>query len=158
MAPLFGHHDEDTPPDPDVAAVEREIERVGALPLPELAAEAMAKGFGADAPGGPGRPGTIENPQVSSNVDRVTVGDVAREFAPALRGRNVTPEQALRCNQLIAEGVQLLEHAGLLRAEFASSGVGALSYVATRRGRAAVQQGTVSELAAAADRWSSSGA
>jgi hypothetical protein len=40
-------------------------------------------------------------------VTRVTVVDIARAFAPALRGRNVTAEQALRLNRLITEGVQL---------------------------------------------------
>ena len=149
MSPLFGHKDQDengggaATEDPDIAAMNAEIARVSSLPLAELAAEVMAKGFGLDAPGGPGKPGTIESP--SLDADRVTVGTIAGVFTPAYRGRAVGPELELRLTQVLAEGVQALEHASLIRAQWHSND-GAMDYVATRRGREAVERGQVASI------------
>jgi hypothetical protein len=152
MSPLFGHKDEEPPPpDEQVAAVEREIERVRALPVTELACEVMDKGFGPDGPGGPGKPGTIENPELLATSDRVTVDVIGQAFTEAVRGRQVGPVLAVELYHLLAEGLQLLELAALIRVQFHSSGVGTLDYVATRRGRTAVERSDVARLVAAAD-------
>jgi hypothetical protein len=152
MSPLFGHKDEEPPPpDEQVAAVERETERVRALPVTDLACEVMDKGFGPDGPGGPGKPGTIENPELVGTFDRVTVEAIGLAFTQAVRGRHVGPVLAVKLSHLLAEGLQLLELAALIRVQFHSSGVGTLDYVATRRGRTAVERSDVARLVAAAD-------
>jgi hypothetical protein len=52
MPPLFGGKDEGQD---DVAVMTADIDRLDALPLRELAAEVMTKGFGSDGPGAPGQ-------------------------------------------------------------------------------------------------------
>lgn len=52
MSPRSGGKDDGRD---DVAAMTAEIERVSSLPLPQLAAEMMARGLGPGAPGGPGK-------------------------------------------------------------------------------------------------------
>ena len=146
MSPLFGHHDDDEP-DADVAAMDAEIERVRSLTLPQLAAEIMTKGYGPDGPGGPGKPGTIESPVALTTSDRITSQEIAHVFTSAWRGRNVNQELDLRLSQLIAEGLQVLEHASLVRAEYHEN-VGAISFVATRHGRAALERGEVERFVA----------
>ncbi len=64
MSPMFGRQAEGAD---GAAALQAEIDRAGALPLPELAAELRARAFGPEGPGGPGRPGTIDGPAEASN-------------------------------------------------------------------------------------------
>ena len=124
----------------DVAAMADEIERVGSLAPPSLAVEVMIKGFGPEGPGAPGRPGTIEEPL---GAFRVGLEDIARQFAPTFGGRAVGPEQKKRLMNLIAEGLQILENAALVRV---SNRGGYEHYLATRRGRAAVEQHEIERI------------
>jgi hypothetical protein len=86
-----------------IAAMNAEIERVASLPLPQLAAEVMIRGFGPDGPGGPGKPGTIEAPTMLP-VPRTTVSSIAVRFIPPHRPRSIGMDLQVRLNQLIAEG------------------------------------------------------
>ena len=124
----------------DVAAMQAEIARMGSLPLHRLAAEVMIKGFGPDGPGGPGQPNTIENPL---GVRRVELEHIAREFTPAFYGRGVGPDLNKPLMSLIAEGLQVLEHAALIRV---TSRGGVEHYLATRRGREVVQSGDLERI------------
>lgn len=69
MSPLFGGKDDDQD---DEAAMEADLQRLGSLSLPQLAAAVMVAGFGPDGPGGPGKPGTIEDP--AGTAERVIGG------------------------------------------------------------------------------------
>ena len=124
----------------DGAVFEAEIERVGGLPLAEVAAEVMAKGFGPDGPGGPGKPGTLESP---GDAQRVGLAELVRAVSPASAGRSVSATQTLRFGFLIAEGLQALEHASLIRVSWRG---GFEDYHATRLGRAAVEQNAVGRV------------
>ncbi|HEY6276814.1 MAG TPA: hypothetical protein VIX86_10830 [Streptosporangiaceae bacterium] len=127
-----------------IAAMQAETDRVTALPLAQLAAEVMGKGFGPGGPGGPGQPGTLEAP-TGNAAPRTTVGTIAMQFTPAYQARAVNWDMQAALNQILAEALQLLEHAALVRAE-AHSNVGGLCYVATRRGRAALAAGEVERI------------
>ncbi len=131
MSPLFGHKDDDD--QDDVATMQAEIDRVDALPMPQLAAELMMKGFGPDGPGGPGKPGTLEDP-ASVTFLRVGVTDIAQLLTPAYAGRGVGNDLVRRLDFIVAEGLQALENAGLVRVLWTG---GHAHYMATRRGRAA---------------------
>ncbi len=137
MSPLFGHKDEDQP---DAAALQAEIERLDALPLVQLAAEVMANGFG---PSGPGEDKeqtvTVGGPNINAGT---TVGEIALEFAPGGTTQSADEQLRQRLLRLVAEGVQELEHASLIRAQLHTS-MGSLDYALTRRGRSALQQGAV---------------
>src|ERR1700749_221617 len=89
------------------------VEDIGDLMLPRLAAEGMEKAFGPEGPGAPGRPGTIEAPGVAS--ERVQLADVARAVTPAFLATNDAAEQ-VRIGNWVAEGLQALELAALIRA------------------------------------------
>ena len=124
-----------------VAAVNAEIDRLGALPLPELAAELMVRGFGPGGPGVPGRPGTLEAPTLTP--ERVGLNDLARALTPAYTARAAGPEQQVRLSHLVAEALQALEHAPLVRVSWRG---GMENYLATRAGRAALEAGAVADL------------
>lgn len=145
MAALFGRKDDDRGDDADGdAAVAAEIARLAALPLAELAAEVMAKGFGPDGPGAPGGPGTIEAPALSA--ERVRLNEVAAAVSPAYTATSDAGEQ-LRIADLVGEGVQALELAALVRVTWRG---GTEDLRATRRGRAAQERGEVAALVTAA--------
>lgn len=139
---LFGKNDDEAG-DGD-AAVAVEIARLEALALPALAAEVMEKGFGPDGPGAPGKPGTIEAPEISA--PRVRLNEVVMAVTPAYAASSDAREQ-LRIADLLAEAIQLLELAALLRVTWRG---GTEDFMATRRGRAAQERGEVERLAAAA--------
>ncbi len=147
MSPLFGgkHDDEDGRPDrddDDVTAIQGEIARLEALPLPRLAAEVMALGFGPDGPGAPGNPGTIEDPATVS-FTRVGSTEIARRLTPAFGGRGVGSNLTGRLMNLVAEGLQLLENGAFVRVSWNG---GHPHYMATRRGRAALTAGRIDVL------------
>jgi hypothetical protein len=135
LAAVFGIR-EDLPD--SVAAVNAEIDRLSVLRLTDLAAEVMVRGFGPGGPGGPGRPGTLEAPTLTP--ERVSLNDVARALTPAFTARAAGPEQQVRLSHLVAEALQALEHAMLVRVSWRG---GMENYVATRAGRAAVETGAV---------------
>ncbi len=132
MSPLFGGKDEGQD---DVATMQAEIDRLDALSIDRLAEEVMGKGFGPDGPGGPGRPGTLED-LTSSTFERVGVTEIARRFTPAYSARAVGPDLIRRLGFIVGEGLQALEHAGLIRVLWNG---GQPHYMATRRGRAAAE-------------------
>ncbi len=127
MSPLFGSKDtkhDDRPGDAEALA---EAQRLAALPLPQLAAEVMDKGFN-PGPASDGLP---------------TVRMIAEDIAPGLAGREPDAFQSLY--DIVGEGMQLLEHACLIRYTVWSS-QGGVFFTATRLGRAALAQGKVEHL------------
>src|ERR1700755_2037108 len=100
---------------------------IGELTLPRLAAEVMEKAFGPEGPGAAGRPGTIEAPGVPS--ERVQLADVARAVTPAFVATNDAAQQ-VRIGNWVAEGLQALELAALIRVTWRG---GTEDFKATRR-------------------------
>ena len=95
----------------------------------------MIKEFGRDGPGGPGgpgKPGTLESP--GGTAEHVGFAGIARVLTPAFSGRGVRPEQTMFLSLLVAEALQALEHASLVRVSWRG---GMEDYLATRPGRAA---------------------
>ena len=137
MAALFGKKEDDSTPGSPPAA--EEIARLEGLPLAQLAAEVMDRAFGPNGPGAPGRPGTIEAPGLSDA--RLRLNDVAGVVTPAFTATSDVTEQ-LRIANLVAEGLQALELAGLIRVTWRG---GTEDFSATRRGRGAQAGGTVGE-------------
>jgi hypothetical protein len=125
--------------DLDGAVLESEIQRIADLPLAQLAVEVMVKAFGPDGPGAPGRPGTLED-LGSSTAERLGLDEIARTCSPAWTGHGVDAARARRFSYLIAEGLQLLENASLIRVSWQD---GQAHYLATRRGRSALAQNEI---------------
>jgi hypothetical protein len=127
--PLFGgKHDAEN------EKLSAELARIEALPLKELAGEVLTRGFG---PGGPAAaaPGAPQH--------------IAGAFNPA-EGSFGIDDQALRdMFVVVSEGLQVLEHAGLVRCMIGGSGgVYDQFYTLTRLGEATLQQGTVEQALA----------
>lgn len=130
---------------------EAEFERLNALPLIELATEVMIKGFG---PGGPG----ADDDAITLGQANASAGPTAEalsfELVPA-RGFTFplpTREDFKLRDQiakLVAEALQQLEHASLVRCQMHTA-MGYLDWTATRRGRAALETGGVEGLLQAA--------
>jgi hypothetical protein len=131
----------------DDASIDAEIQRVGSLTLPRLGTEIKLRAFGAEGPGGPGKPGTLEAPELPEV--RVGLADIAREFAPAYANDAVSTEQRTRLDRILAEGLQLLEHAALVRIGWRG---GVDDYTATRLGRATMARGEVERVLEATGR------
>jgi hypothetical protein len=115
-----------------------EVRRLDALPLQQLAAEAMVKGFGSGSAG------------AGLYADLDVVGAA---FSGPFQGRDYDDAADALLMEIVAEGVQVLEHAGLVRPVFHGSGGDhavhyALAYGATRLGRAALQQNAVERVLA----------
>jgi hypothetical protein len=127
--------------------MQAELERLSALPLTELATQVMIRGFG---PGGPG----ADDDAITLGQANVGAGPTAEritfEFAPE-RGFTFplpTPEDFKlreRIAKLVAEGLQELEHASLVRLQ-RHTAMGYLDWAATRRGRAALERGEVQSI------------
>lgn len=142
MSPLFGHKDDDDQVPNHVAALKAEVDRLDALSLPALAAEVMAKGFG------PGQPGadeddtiSVEGPNISAGP---TIADVALEFAPGGDTKGADDATRLRLQRLVAEGLQALEHAGMIRTQMHTA-MNGFDFALTRQGRAALESGDVAQ-------------
>jgi hypothetical protein len=103
----------------------------------------MTKGFG---PGGPGAAGDATPGQVNSRA-ATSVAIISFEFAPE-RGfaspAATAEDRELRDQiaQLVAEGMQELEHASLVLGQL-NPAHSQLDWGATRRGREALQRGEV---------------
>lgn len=136
MSPLFSRNDDNHA---DQDALQAEVDRLGSLPMPELAAEVMAKGFG------PGGQGADKNNTVTvggSNVNAgVTVGSIAPDFVPGDADEGLR----IRRDRLVAEGMQALEHASLVRAQLHTA-MGGLDYTVTRLGRTALERNSVVQV------------
>lgn len=125
-------------------AMQAEYERLYAMPLPDLAAEVMARAFG---PGGPGHNDAAITVAHDSNYTGPTVLAISELFVPDFNwgweeqgpdDRNLR-EQIVK---LVAEGLQVLEHASLVRCQIHHA-MGTFDWAATRYGRAVLEQGQV---------------
>ena len=79
MSPMFGHKDEEKQAQNDRwrLALQAEFDRLGSLPLPELAAEVMTKGFGPDGPGADDEDVTVGEANINAGP---TADQIAGEF------------------------------------------------------------------------------
>jgi hypothetical protein len=67
--------------------------------------------------------------------ERLNVSQLARQFTPAWAGRRVGLDLQRQLEYLIAEGLQILENAALVRVNWQG---GQAHYMATRLGRSAL--------------------
>ena len=108
-----------------------ELDRLSRLSLTDLAAEVMMKGYGSGGPGADGETG---------------FGGIARTLAPGFERADQHTIDAFI--GVIGEGVQVLEHANLVRFTFwAGSGSGPV-YAVTRLGQRAIAENTVNQAVA----------
>ncbi len=153
MSP-FGHKDQEKQEKNDQwrLALQAEVDRLNALPLQQLAAEVMRRGFG---PGGPG----ADDEDVTVGQENINAGPsvprIAGEFEPQRGFTFPVPtaeDQKLqqRIARLVAEGLQELEHASLVRTQM-HTGMGGLDYATTRRGRSALERGEVERILGSTD-------
>jgi hypothetical protein len=140
MPPLFGHKDDE---DAGSAALQTEVDRIDSLSLPALATEVMTKGFG---PGGPGSDPdytvTVGGPNINAGA---TISAIATELAPGGSTDGADEVLRQRLYRLVAEGVQVLEHASLIRAQLHTA-MGSLDYALTRLGRTALERGELDRI------------
>jgi hypothetical protein len=124
-------------------ALEAEIERLDQLPLPALAAEVMGKAFGAGAEWeDPEEEVTVGGPSADAGA---TVEATTTAMAPDGTTKSVDDRTRLRLQRLVAEGMQALEHASLIRAQM-HTGMGGFDYTPTRLGRTVLAAGAVAEV------------
>jgi hypothetical protein len=129
---MFGNKDRDHADASAMnAALNAEVDRLSALALPQLAAEVMTKGFG---PTGPGEGG------------ETSVDGIAGELTPAYEARaDGDADARVRLKELVAEGVQALEHASLIRTQYHYN-ADSLWYTANRLGRSALERNAVDRI------------
>jgi hypothetical protein len=149
MSPLFGHRGEENDANFEQwrRATQAEFERLDALSLIELATEVMTKGFGPSGPGADDDSITLGQANFNSGP---TANDISYHFAPDWdqRSPDLTQEDLMlrgRITKLVAEGLQELEHASLVRCQLHTD-AGYLDWAATRRGRAALERGEVQSI------------
>jgi hypothetical protein len=146
---VFGHDNDDKQQRTEQwrLAMQAELGRLSAMPIEELAIEVLIRGFG---PGGPGADDdaiSLGQANIGAGPD---AGDISLRFVPE-RGFTFpvpTPEDVQlreRITRLVAEGLQELEHASLVRCQLHSA-MGTFDWAATRRGRAALQRGAVEQI------------
>jgi hypothetical protein len=137
---LFGGREDQSA---EAGELDAEIERLDRLPLPALAAEVMAKAFGPGAEWeDPEEEVTIGGPNVGAGA---TVAGIAGEMAPGGSTRGADERTRLRLQRLVAEGVQALEHAALIRPQ-THTAMNSLDYTPTRLGRKVLAAGAVAEV------------
>jgi hypothetical protein len=126
----------------EAAELEAAAERLERMPLPALAAAVMAKAFGPGAEWeDPEEEVTVGGPGARAGA---TVAAIAAAMAPD--GSTKAGERTrLRLQRLVAEAVQVLEHAELIRAQSHAAMEG-LDYTPTRLGRTALAAGAVAEV------------
>ena len=146
---MFGHENDDKQQRTEQwrLAMQAELGRLSALPVEELAFEVMLRGFG---PGGPGADDDASSLGQANIGAGPTAGDISLRFVPD-RGFSFpvpTPEDVQlreRITRLVAEGLQELEHASLVRCQVHTA-LGSFDWAATRRGRAALERGAVEHI------------
>jgi hypothetical protein len=108
------------------------VQRLEGLTLAQLATEVMTKGFKPDYAPGDGFIG---------------LGDIADAFLPEYgpeRAGDTTTSEEYELHDVLAEGLQVLEQARLVRpAHGYNGGVVDFGWATTRLGRSALQDGTV---------------
>jgi hypothetical protein len=135
---LFGNKDEDKAAAAE--ALQGDVSRLEGLSLSSLAAEVMSKGFGPGAPGADEAEAvTIGGPNIGAGV---SLGQIASQISAAREGNGVDEATVLRLDKLVAEGIQQLEHASLIRTQIHTAS-NSFDYALTRRGREALSQGSV---------------
>jgi len=123
--------------------LEAEIERLDQLTLPALAAEVMGKAFGPGAEWeDPEEEATVGGPNDGAGA---TVEMITTAMAPDGSTRAVDDRTRLRLQRLVAEGLQALEHASLVRAQMHTA-MGGFDYTPTRLGRTVLAAGAVAEV------------
>jgi hypothetical protein len=158
MSPMFGHKDDEKQEKNDQwrQALQVEFDRLNSLPLAQLAAEVMTKGFG---PGGPG----AHDEDVTVGQANINAGPTAAQIVGEFVGPRgftfpVPSDEDLKLHnriaRLVAEGLQELEHASLVRAQMHTA-MGGLDYATTRPGRAALERGEVEGILAATSGYGS---
>jgi hypothetical protein len=153
MSPVFGHRDEkkqakEEQLDQWRAAVEAESDRLNSLSLAQLATEVMNTFFGRPDADEEGITVAGGNFRTGPSVYRITgvlmaAGGIDWPDSP-MKDRELQE----RIVRLVAEGVQELEHASLVRAQMHDPSPGGPDYVTTRRGRAALERSEVERLLA----------
>jgi hypothetical protein len=129
----------------ETSELEAEVERLDRLPLPALAVAVMAKAFGPGADWeDPEEEVTIDGPNVGAGA---TVAGIAAAMAPGGSTRGADERTRLRLERLVAEGVQALEQAALIRPQMHTA-MNSLDYTATRLGRKVLAAGAVAEVVA----------
>jgi uncharacterized protein YgbK (DUF1537 family) len=110
------------------AELQAEADRVGALSLEDLAVEMMERVFG---PGGPGAEGDAP------------LFDATELYAPMgpIFGVDYAPRNAVEA--CLAEGLQVLEHAGLVRLHVSGGDTTSVTYLITRLGSRSLDHGDV---------------
>lgn len=145
--------DQQSPPGDPNPQLDAEVARLQGLTLVQLASEVMTKGFSAgyDPTSGDSDIGEIAD-QFFAKPDFTLRDSTVRAQVHKAQAQSQpgTPEhQLLVLADLVAEGVQTLEHASLVRlktkydGQFFNAG-----YVATRLGHAALQQNAVDKALA----------
>lgn len=129
MPPLSGKRDQR---DARKAALEAEADRASMLSLPQLGAEVMTRAFTKVAPVGIGE------------LIYLGFGQIVARFAPDVSRTDAKLYE--RFSELVGEGLQVLEHASLVR--FPAESMGVDCYTATRLGRAALERGAVESILA----------
>jgi hypothetical protein len=129
----------------ELSELEDAIERLDRLPLPALAAEVMAKAFGPGAEAeDPEEEVTVGGPNDGAGA---TVEDIATGMAPGGTTKGADERTRLRLQRLVAEGVQALEHAALIRPQMHTA-MNGLDYTPTRLGRKVLAAGAVAAVVA----------
>jgi hypothetical protein len=109
-----------------------EAQRLLALTLPQLATEIMTKAF---------------TPEYTPGGGYIGLGAIADNFLPdygAPRLGDITTPEEYALSDVLAEGVQLLEQARLVRPKLAYNGnLAGYGWVTTRLGRTALASGSV---------------
>lgn len=130
MPPLSGKKEQR---DARKAALEAEADRASSLSLPQLAAEVMTKSF------------RVTEEELRFEDGRYPgFGTLVSRFAPDTSHHNEKLYQ--RFAELVGEGLQVLEHASLVRGPVPVSGGD--GYALTRLGRAAMERGAVDRVIA----------
>jgi hypothetical protein len=110
------------------AEVRAEVERLGALSLPQLAQEVMVRVYG---PGGPGAVGSADYQETMKPFDPTGTG-----IFPG-----VAEELRVPLEELLQEGMQQLMNSALVVAPLRGGDIARPRYRLTRAGRAALQSG-----------------
>ena len=111
-------------------ALQAELARIDSLSLDDLAAETLTKGFGPDGPD-------------ASGAIRAT--ELGGAFVPGDSTSGLDQGDLVQINDIVAEGIQRLEHAGLVRVVVSSDGGSRyFTFVTpTRAGRAALENDSI---------------
>ena len=137
---LFGSRGDRSAEAAELAAA---VERLDQMPLPALAGEVMAKAFGPGAEWeDPEEEVTVSGPNVGAGA---TVVGIAAAMAPDGSTRGADERTRLRLQRLVAEAVQVLEHAELIRVQMHTA-MNCLDYTPTRLGRTVLAAGAVAEV------------